>query len=350
MAGGMGTRFWPASREGIPKQFLPICGSRPMLEECFLRIAPLVDPDRIFVVVNIQHGELTRNLLRDKGTQIIEEPHGRNTLPCIGLGCVHIMKRFGDIPVIALPADHFISDEGAFRRCLERGVSLLGEGGIGTIGITPTHPETGYGYIEAGPMLGSRDVFRVVRFVEKPDVERARRFLGSGNYLWNAGIFLFRPSTMLREIGHHLPRIEQGLNRISKALETDSYLQTLEEAYREMKSVSVDYGIMEKTNEPIYVTKGEFAWSDVGNWAAVRKLREAEEDGNGNILPEKALVYDSRDSFVYSQRDRLIAVLGLDKLLVVDTEDVLLVANIDHSQELRHFPEKLKQKGWTEYV
>jgi mannose-1-phosphate guanylyltransferase len=351
MAGGMGTRFWPASRERIPKQFLPICSSRPMLEECFIRIAPLVDPDKIFVVVNVQHGDLTRDLLSGRGIQIIEEPYGRNTLPCIGLGCVHIMKHLGDLPVIALPADHFISDEESFRRSLQQGVSLLKDGEIGTLGIAPTYPETGYGYIETGPSLGKFGANRVTRFVEKPDVERARRFLASGKHLWNAGIFFFRPSTMLREIGLHLPKMGQGLDRISESFETDHYLQTLEETYRKLESISVDYGIMEKTEESVYVIKGNFGWSDVGNWAALRKLREAEKDGDGNIAPEKALVLHTKNSFIHSQSDRFIAVLGLDNLLVVDTEDVLLVAKIDHSQELRQFPEKLRRKKeWSRYV
>lgn len=346
----MGTRFWPASRGGIPKQFLPICGPRPMLEECFLRVAPLTDPGKIFVIINVRHHILAQDTLGQRGTQIVEEPYGRNTLPCVGLGCVYVMKKFGDLPVIAVPADHFISHESKFRRSLKRGISLLKDGGIVTIGITPTHPETGYGYIEIGPALGDGKTFRVNRFVEKPNGEKAKDFLRSQNYLWNSGIFLFRPSTMLNEIGSHLPRIKEGLDRISEAIDTDHYLSTLEEVYKDMDSISVDYGIMEKTKEPVHVIQGDFGWSDVGSWAAVQKLREAEKDKHGNIAPQKTVLLDTEGSVIHSQTDRLTAVMGLDNVLIVDTEDVLLVADINKSQELRHFPETLKQKGWGEYV
>jgi len=350
MAGGMGTRFWPASRESIPKQFLPICGSRSLVEECFLRIASLTDFDKIFVIINARHRSLTRKILDEKGTQIVEEPYGRNTGPCIGLGCIHIMKRFGDLPVIALPADHYVSGEVEFRRCLGRGISLLKDGGIVTIGITPTHPETGYGYIEMGLPFGDGEAFTVNRFVEKPDLEEAKKLLAGQNYLWNTGIFLFRPCTMLREIDIHLPGIGKRLNQISETVNTQQYPSTLEKAYREMESVSIDYGIMEKTEEPIYVIKGDFGWSDVGHWAAAQKLREAEKDKDGNIVSGRNLLLDTKNTFIHSQSNRLIAVLGLDDLLVVDTKDVLLIADINRSQEVRRFPEKVKEKGWSKFI
>ncbi len=350
MAGGMGTRFWPASRESIPKQFLPICGPRSLLEECFLRIASMTDSAKIFVIINARHRSLTNKVLGNKGVQIVEEPCGRNTAPCIGLGCIHVMKRFGDLPIVALPADHSVSGEAEFRRCLERGISLLKDGGIVTVGITPTHPETGYGYIEMGPRFGNGEAFAVNRFVEKPDSEEAKRLLASQNYLWNSGIFLFRPSTMLREIDIHLPVTRKRLNQILEAIDTDQYPSVLEKAYREMESISVDYGIMEKTEEPIYVIRGDFGWSDVGHWAAVRKLREAEKDGDGNIVSGTSLLLDTKNTFIHSQGNRLIAVLGLDDLLIVDTKDVLLIADVKRSQEVRRFPQRVKDKGWSEFT
>ncbi len=350
MAGGVGTRFWPASRESVPKQFLPICGHRSMVEECYHRIASLTDPDKIFVIINVRHGFLVHRILGGMGIHIVEEPYGKNTALCIGLGCIHIMKRFGDLPIIVLPADHFISDDVKFRRCLKRGVSLLKDGGIVTIGIAPAYPETGYGYIEKGPALGNGKAYRVNRFTEKPDLKTARNFLTSQNYLWNAGIFLFRPSTMLRELGVHLPSMQKGLDQISEAIDTDRYPSILERVYSEMESISIDYGVMEKTEEAVYVIQGDFGWSDVGNWAAVSKLREAEQDGDGNIVAEKAVLLDTKNSFIHSQTSRLIAILGLDNVLVVDTEDVLLVADINQSQQVRRFPEVLRQKGLGDYI
>ncbi len=352
MAGGSGTRFWPASRESIPKQFLPICGPRPMLEESFLRVAPLADPDRFFVIINGRHHRLTEQILGKTGVGILDEPHGRNTAPCIGLGCIHILKTLGNIPVIAMPADSFITDEAKFRKCLRRGVSLLQQTGIVTIGILPTHPETGYGYIEKGTPLNAHGetAFRVRRFTEKPDGETARAFLASGNYLWNAGVFLFKPETMLKEIGVHLPELRKGLDRIAEAIGTDQYRSVLEKVYRTIASVSIDYGVIEKTGESIYVIPADFGWSDVGSWSAVRELRAAERDQAGNLISGKTLLLHTRDASIHSQTNRLIAVFGLKDLLVVDTEDVLLVADINRSQELRRFPEMLKQKGWTQWL
>jgi mannose-1-phosphate guanylyltransferase len=321
-----------------------------MLEECFLRIAPLTDPAKILVIINVRHRSLIRTILGDRGIQIVEEPYGRNTAPCIGLGCIHVLKNFGDLPIIALPADHYISGESEFRGCLRQGIALLKEGGIVTVGITPTHPETGYGYIERGPALGRGQAYRVNRFVEKPDLETARTYLAGQNYLWNAGIFLFRPSTMLRQIDTHLPRTGEALHRILEAVDTNRYLSTVEEAYRDMESISIDYGVMEKTDEPVYVIKGDFAWSDVGNWDAVRKLREAERDKDGNIVSGKTLLLDTSNTFVHSQTSRLIAVLGLENLLVVDTEDVLLLADLGQSQEVRRFPEKVREEGWPQFL
>ena len=350
MAGGMGTRFWPASRELVPKQFLTICGSKSLLEECFLRIAPLTDPERIFVIINASHRSLTEKILGGMGVRIVEEPYGRNTAPCIGLGCIHVVARFGDLPIIALPADHFVSDVARYRRCLRRGLSLLGNGGIVTIGIPPTHPETGYGYIEKGPPLQRRETHRVLRFVEKPDLDRAKGFLASGNYLWNSGMFLFRAQTMLREIDTRLPKIGEGLRLISKALEKGDYQPTLEKAYQEMESVSIDYGVMERTAEPVYVVQGDFGWSDVGHWAAVRELRAAEQDEEGNVTSGKVVLLNTRNAFVHSHGRRLIGVLGLENVLIVDTDDALLVANLSHAQRVRRLLEIVRERGWSEYL
>lgn len=348
MAGGMGTRFWPASRESVPKQFLPICGTRSMLEACFRRIESLTDPSKILVIINARHGSLTREILRGTGAQIVEEPFGRNTAPCIGLGCIHIMKSFGDLPTIALPADHYISGEEEFRRCLRQGVSLLKDRAIVTLGIPPSYPETGYGYIEQGPALGRGGAFQVNGFIEKPGLEKARRFLASRNYLWNAGIFLFRPSTMLKEIETYLPDVRRGLERISETINTDLYPSRLEEEYRQMNSISIDYGVVERTKKPIYVIRGDFEWSDVGNWAALRRLRVAEADGDGNVVSKKSILLDAKNTFIHSQSNRLIAVLGLENLLVVDTEDVLLIADIKQSQGVRRLPEVAREKGWND--
>jgi mannose-1-phosphate guanylyltransferase len=350
MAGGMGMRFWPASRENTPKQFLSICGDRSLVEECFLRVSPLTDPKRILVVVNVHHNALARTILGETGAQIVEEPYGRNTAPCIALGCIHVMKTFGDIPIIALPADHYISGEPEFRRCLVRGLSLVRDGSIVTVGIKPTSPETGYGYIEKGPPLGKGEACHVSRFVEKPDSEAARGFVTSEKYLWNAGIFLFKPSTMLGEFQTHLPRMHEEFDRISGAFETEDFPSIIEETYREMESISIDYGVMEKTDRAVSVVEGDFGWSDVGSWTALRELRRSQQDSNGNVVAGKIVLHETKDCFIHAQGGKMVAMLGLENVLVVDTEDVLFVADLNRSQEVRRFPEVLKKKGWTEYL
>jgi mannose-1-phosphate guanylyltransferase len=352
MAGGSGTRFWPASRENTPKQFLHICGPKSMLEMTYLRITPLSVPQKVFVVINESHRVLAAKILDRSGMQILGEPYSRNTVPCIGLGCIHILKEFGNIPTIALPADHFIIHEEEFRRCVRCGISILDQADFVTFGIPATYPETGYGYIERGEAIreGGSGAFKVRRFAEKPDLKTAESFLASGDYFWNAGMFLFRPETMLSEIGTYLPEMRDGLDRIAKVLDTDDYFPTLERAYREMKSVSIDYGVMEKTKKTIYVIPGNFGWSDVGSWTSLRKLRQADQDKDGNLVSGNALLFNTKDCLIHSQSERLVAVLGSTAVLVVDTEDVLLVADLNQCQDLRRIPDALKQKGWTKWL
>jgi mannose-1-phosphate guanylyltransferase len=203
MAGGAGTRFWPLSRETKPKQFLNIIGQGPLIEETFLRISSLADEERVYVVINRAHRELTRDIFKDRGIQILEEPYGRNTAPCIGVAAIHIKRRWGDIPVVVLPADHFIGDGELFRTTLRAGIELSQRGGIVTIGIPPGKPETGYGYIKRGrryDSINGQEVFEVDRFVEKPDEKRALQYMREGNYLWNSGIFIFRVEVFLNEV------------------------------------------------------------------------------------------------------------------------------------------------------
>lgn len=353
MAGGAGTRFWPLSRETKPKQFLNIIGQRPLIEETFLRISPLADEERVYAVINRAHRELTREIFKDCGIQILEEPCGRNTTPCIGLAAIHIKRRWGDTPMVVLPADHFIGDGELFRTTLLAGIELSKRGGIVTIGIPPAKPETGYGYIKRGrkyDSINGQEVFEVDRFVEKPDEKRALLYMNEGNYLWNSGIFIFRTDVILNEVRNYLPNLHRGLVEIEEVLDGDRYETTLERVYSKLESISIDYGIMERTREPVYTITGNFGWSDVGSWQALFELKGDQKDANGNMVEGLATIIDSRDSFIINRSEKLVVLLGTDQMLVINTPDAVLVADLNRSQEVRTVAEAIKRKNFMEWV
>ncbi|MFQ6078753.1 MAG: mannose-1-phosphate guanylyltransferase [Thermodesulfobacteriota bacterium] len=353
MAGGAGTRFWPLSRETKPKQFLDIFGGGPLIEETFLRISSLADEERVYVVINRAHRELTREVFKDRGIQILEEPCGRNTAPCIGLAAIHIKRKWGDVPMAVLPADHFIGDGELFRTTLRAGIELSQSGGIVTIGIPPDKPETGYGYIKHGrryDSINGQEVFEVDRFVEKPDGKSALLYLREGNYLWNSGIFIFRVEVFLNEVRNYLPTLYQGLAEIEGVLDEDRYQKTLESVYSNLESISIDYGIMERIREPVYTIKGNFGWSDVGSWQALFKLKDDQRDADGNMVEGLATIIDTRDSFIINRSEKLVALLGANQMVVVNTPDAVLVADLDRSQEVKAIAEAIKRKGFTDWV
>ncbi len=353
MAGGSGTRFWPASREACPKQFLPIYGSHPLIYETYRRVASLVEDRRIFLVINRRHRPLVDQIFYSHSVRVIEEPEGKNTAPCVGLASLWVKKEFGDEPVAFLPADHYVGREDLFQKALRTGLSFAEEGGIVLLGATPTYPETGYGYIEKGEKVSSSQevsIYEVKRFVEKPDSERARLYLKNRNFFWNMGIFIFKPSLILSEFERHLPPLSQGLLKIEATLGSDRYPSTLEEVYRSLSPISIDYGVMEKTTQKTYLIPGEYGWSDVGSWHSLFQIKEKERDAQGNLVQGNAILLDTEDSLIYSKNGRLIGVLGLRNALIVDTEDVLLISSLDRSQELRQFPEILSRRGWTQWI
>jgi mannose-1-phosphate guanylyltransferase len=353
MAGGSGTRFWPASREACPKQFLPIYGSHPLIYETYRRVASLVEDERIFLVINRKHRPLVDQIFHSHPVRVIEEPEGRNTAPCVGLASLWVKRVFGDEPVAFLPADHYVGREELFQKAIAAGLSFAEEGGIVLLGSVPTYPETGYGYIERGERVSSSQefsIYRVRRFVEKPDSEKAKLYLSRQDFFWNMGIFIFKPSLILSEIERHLPQLGQGLSRIEESMGSDRYPHILEEVYRSLTPISIDYGVMEKTSQKTYLIPGEYGWSDVGSWNSLFQIKEKERDSRGNLVQGKAILLDTEDSLIYSKNGRLIGVLGLKNALIVDTEDVLLISNLDRSQELRQFPELLSKRGWTQWI
>ena len=346
MAGGAGTRFWPLSRLHRPKQFLTICGSHPMIEETYLRIAPLAGEGEIYIIVHEDHRELTEEIFQGKRIRIVTEPLGRNTAPCIGLGLIHIMEEHGDGPVVVLPADHHIGDVAAFQETIRRAVSLVKKGGIATLGIVPTGPETGYGYIKGGkPLAGAGEALRADSFVEKPSLERATRFLSEGGYYWNAGIFVFQAQAMMAEIKRCLPELYEGLIDVRKSLGTEDYQEKLRAVYEKLAPISIDHGVMEKTGADVFVIPGHFPWSDVGSWRSLFELRSHERDTEGNMIDGDAVVIDCKNTMVHSRSGRLTGCIGLEDIFIIDTPDALLICHHGCAQDVRRCVELIKERG-----
>ncbi|PKN31104.1 MAG: nucleotidyl transferase [Deltaproteobacteria bacterium HGW-Deltaproteobacteria-21] len=347
MAGGSGTRFWPASLRRMPKQFLDITGRGPMVVETCQRVGTLSRDDELILVIAWEHFEETRRLFAGRGVHILAEPVGRNTAACIGLGALYAKHLGCEGPIAFLPADHFIADRSAFLRAVAQAASLAESGGIVTLGIVPTRPETGYGYIRrAGEKVTVRDghAYRVSAFVEKPDLEKARQYVAGGEYFWNAGIFVATAETILREMENHLPVLHQGLERLKKSIRTPSFEKEIEAVYPGLESVSFDYGIMERTTCASLVVPCECGWSDVGSWDSLHELKKAEHDTGGNFSEGDSLLIDCEGSHVSSRGGKLVACLGLKNCLVVDTPDALLVADLHRSQDIRKIIEELKRR------
>jgi mannose-1-phosphate guanylyltransferase len=346
MAGGAGTRFWPASRARVPKQFLKVTGERTMFEDTVARVAPLTGDERIICVVNRDHEGITRRLLGSRRAVVVAEPVGRNTAPCIGLAAMLALRQSADEPMIVLPADHFIADVNRFRRVLRAAAEHARKGGIVTLGIPPTRPETGYGYIEAGKKGETPDGLpyaSVRQFIEKPDAETALSYVASGRFYWNSGIFVFMPGVILSEVQRHLPALYSRLCEIDRASNPVEWQAAVDHLYPQLESVSIDYGVMEKTDLPVTVFPGDFGWSDVGSWRALYELRQDEADGQLNLGIGDVIAEDAHRNLVYSQTDRVVALLGVSGLVVVDTPGALLVADMNRSQDVKKVAERLKQ-------
>ena len=355
LAGGTGTRFWPLSRSLAPKQLLSIVSERSMLALTLERAKALVPEDRVWVVTTrSQAGEIRRELgtLGLSAVRVLEEPSGRNTAAAIGLAAVHVLAEDPQAILAVLPADHHIRDTERFLDLIRRGREVASQGWLVTLGIKPTRPETGYGYIQRGAALESEQgrgseegPFRVVRFTEKPSREKAEEYLRSGDYYWNSGMFIWRGHRFMEEMQRQLPKHHEGLTEIGRLLEQRAdRLDRIGEIYESLASISVDYGIMEH-GDRVAVIPAEMGWSDVGSWETVRELLE--KDGDGNVLHGDVLALDTRNSLVRSE-DRLVATLGVEGLVVVDTTDALLVCHEKRSQEVREIAVRLHGEDRTE--
>lgn len=343
MAGGSGRRFWPLSRESRAKQSLALFSERTLLAQTIERIQPLCDDVTVVSSVK-QKKSIDQDVRAFKNTGVIYEPSGRNTAPCIMLA-LHAIKAKNreDCAVLVLPADHFIQDSESFRKTVSKGVKYLSEHteSIGTIGIEPAYPETGFGYIRKNKMIKD-GIFSVKSFEEKPALEKAKLFVESGNYLWNAGIFLFSLDTMLNEFRTVNPDIYETVVKINSFSAIDADL------YNSVRSISFDYAIMEKTKRPVFTIPGDFGWSDVGNWLAYYELLEKDE--SGNAAKGKAHFIDCVNSLVFNQTDKAVFLFNRNCELIIAIDDVILSASLNDHQELRKISEYLARIGKTELL
>lgn len=354
MAGGSGTRFWPLSREKMPKQLLKIGGEDTLIQQTVDRVLPIAPRNRIFFVTGpgIADDIRAQLIARFGGSwdrNFILEPQAKNTAPAIGLAALHV-SRIDPAGIIAvLSADHVIRNAEAFRACLAAAAQAASEGFLATLGITPSRPETGYGYIKAGgPVPGAKTsgILRVERFVEKPDLPTAQEYLRTGGYYWNSGMFVAQAGIFLREIETHLPQLHAGLQQIHTAIGTDRLTRVVADVFDRLEPVSIDYGVMERTTLAA-VVPADIGWSDVGSWTALEEVTD--KDPDGNIIAGNVIDIGSRDSVLYADQ-RLVATIGLRDVIVADTPDATLICSRDHAQDVKKVVEELKRRRAEEHV
>lgn len=348
MAGGSGTRFWPLSRRKHPKQLLRLFGQGTLLEQTVDRIRGAIPPSRTYVFTSeLVRDEVVRRLPGVPRDQIVAEPAARNTAPTLGLAAHEILRRDPDGIMVALPADHVIRKPGMFVRALREACRFAStEGRSVILGVKPTEPHTGYGYVKLGERVsGQSDIFEIDQFTEKPPLRTARRYVASGRYLWNGGMFTWRAGTLIRNIERFHPKLAKGLKQIAEAggLRARAAFRRL---YPGLDKVSIDYAIMEKISD-LYAVAADIGWSDVGSWSVVYGL--SGKDGQGNVRPERSLCLESEGNMIVSDR-KFVVTVGVQDLVIVETEDALLVSARDRAQDVGKAVPELERRGFKELL
>jgi mannose-1-phosphate guanylyltransferase len=352
MAGGSGTRFWPQSRTGRPKQFLRLFGDETLLQATLSRVGGWIPVERSWIVTNKSHAaETLRQLPALPASNILREPCGRNTAPCIGLAALQVAARDPDGIMLVMPADHFVPDAAAFRHAVERAVAIVTEDPASLLlfGVRPTYPCVSFGYIERGePLPGdSSGAWRVASFREKPDRVRAEEFLVAGHFYWNSGIFVWNAATILQAIERFEPSISKSLDRLKPAVGTAGWDAALAAEFPAMKSISIDYAILERADH-VCVLEAPFEWDDVGSWQALARRQEA--DAAGNTVDGPFCGIASSGCIISTTADHLVATIGLSDCVVVHTPDATLVARKDDEEGIRKLVQLLRERGYERFL
>lgn len=351
MAGGGGTRFWPLSRQKTPKQLLNLTGNDLMVNEAVDRLSYTADKSNIFIVTNATQVEQMKAATagRIQPDHVLAEPAARNTAACVGYAAMEIVRKYGDGIMVITPSDAYIRDTTAFTRVLATAARAAIESDkLVTIGITPTFPATGYGYMRFATDE-AKDAKDVIEFREKPDDETARRYLATGEYLWNSGMFIWKASTILRKFKELISDIHDDIEKIGDAMGTAQEDEVLQNVYPNIRKISVDYAIMEPSaaQGEVLVVPGDFGWNDVGSWDMMTVLHDA--DGHNNITVGDALPIKTTNSVIYSSK-RLVATVGVDQLVVVETPDAVMVCHKDYAQNVKDIVDMLKTLGREELL
>ncbi len=351
MAGGAGTRFWPASRLRKPKQLLSFGSKKTLIEETVSRIRSTIPPERIIILTQeVQLKEIKKVLPQIPSKNFVVEPVGRNTAPAIGLGASIIYKRDPNAVMVCLPADHIISQKTEFLKVLSAGIQTAKSNQCHvTFGIVAKTPETGFGYIERGKKaeaIKGTPVYKVKRFVEKPNLAKAKRFVQTRRYYWNSGMFVWKVSLLLEELQKYQPALSKGLSQIANQIGKKSFKTKLKQLYPKLKSISIDYALMEVAKN-VFVIPGDFGWSDVGSWTAFDGLWPKDKDRNASI--QKIVSIESGKNIVHGN-SKLVALVGVSDLIVVESEDAILVASKDRAQDIRKVIDELKRKKMEYYL
>ena len=351
MAGGSGTRFWPRSRVKKPKQYLSLFGNQSLIQESVQRFANFIPEASIYVVsAKGQKGVLEQQTTNLSKKNLIYEPVGKNTLPAIGLAALFIAERDPNGIMIVSPSDHLIQNDELFKKTIESAVQIADEKeGIVTIGITPKFPATGYGYVQTAEEISigqSIKSYAVRKFVEKPNLEVAKSYIESGEFYWNSGIFVFKVSVFLESVQKYAPGLYTDLMRINEYLGSDGYEEALDKIYNEVESISIDYGILEKANN-VFLVQGDFVWNDLGSWEEVYKYEDKDENQNAKV--GEVIFHHTNNSYVYAQ-ESLIAVVGLEDVIVVQEGDTILVCHRSQAEEIKQVVTEINKRKLNQYL
>lgn len=344
LAGGSGTRLWPYSRSSKPKQFLQVGGEQTMLQETVQRVLPIIPAERIFVATNSSYVGLVAEQLPDVPYEnILAEPCGRGTAPCIGMAALRLLRHDANAIMAVLSADHLMQQNEGFRQVLLQGEELAAQGYLVTLGIVPEDPSTGYGYIERGTQLeqhGDRPAFRVAAFAEKPDAERAQRYIESGRYYWNAGMFVWRADRIMQELARHRPAVASAIELIDAACGTPHEQAVLTSVWPQIENVAIDVAVLEQTDSAAVIS-ADLGWSDVGDWASLAESLPHDDDGNAVV--GRYVGVETYNSLIYGN-GRVVATIGVEDLLIIDTHDVLLICQKDRAQDVKAMVARVREQ------